>query len=91
MEKISAPSHFTDREGGGFREWGAGAIEAQSLDLRNPKRVRINGEGVHSLHWFPGDARWDCINGWTESLTEFSEYVSPPEAPKAKPGKRKGR
>lgn len=71
MEKISAPSHFTDREGGGYREWGAGAIEAQSLDLRNPKRVRING--------------------WTESPTELSEYVSPPEAPKAKPGRRKGR
>jgi len=74
------PLKYTHLEGGSWVDWPKGYyLSYKDLKRRGKYTVSLRGVEVHSL-LFPvgsGWARWDCVNGWTDTI--------------AKAEKRKGR
>lgn len=74
------PDFYTEREGGNWKTWPKSVertaqILKNSLKLRDPIAIEVEGLSVHSLAFGNPAAgtgfylRWDCVNGW--NLTQM--------------------
>ncbi len=78
-KKIPKPSYYTLYEGGSWNKWPANLeLHRGTLNKRDDHSIAIdNNIRVHSIAF--GEiamglgkfARWDCINGWTDTPREI--------------------
>jgi hypothetical protein len=60
---MTIPTHYTEAEGGDWRDWSHGNVDGRGLKKRDAFAVTINGITVHALKFHTGE-EWDCVNGW---------------------------
>lgn len=81
------PWEYTYKEGGNFTIWTKGSVTYHQLKklvggIQGPKTVEINTVIVHSLIFesasagYGNYARWDCINGWTTTISQARKHFS---------------